>query len=486
MEIRLNHLTKVFPADKRHNYDTIAVNDLNIDIEDGSLVGLLGPSGCGKSTTLYMISGLKQLSEGEIWFGDEEVTHLAPEKRGIGLVFQNYALYPHLSVFDNIAFPLTNLKVETTKKMTSLMDVDCLLKILNNPDEVVSLIKNSTVKNKISKDEAIKAIVNKYHVVTSIGKKVFDYKLHKDGSEARVNSIISSLKAKKQSIENNMNSKNIHINEKYEIIDSENRPIKVLRRLTKDEIDALVQEASRLVQIEMYLDRKPSELSGGQQQRVAIARALVKKPKVLLLDEPLSNLDARLRIQTREEIKRIQQETKITTVFVTHDQEEAMSICDNIVLMKKGEMMQMGHPQDVYNNPNNLFVAKFLGNPPINVFKGKIVDHKVYVGNEALFESNDLNDNEDIYVTIRPEGFLTERDSDYGLTLNVKQLQTMGRDISLICSHPSLSNGQVKLMVDADVKVSLGEYKFAIRPNKIFLFDGKTEDRIVTEYGKQE
>lgn len=486
MEIRLNHLTKVFPADKRHNNDTIAVKDLNIDIADGSLVGLLGPSGCGKSTTLYMISGLKQLSEGEIWFGDEEVTHLAPEKRGIGLVFQNYALYPHLSVFDNIAFPLTNLKVETTKKMISLMDVDCLLKILEDPNEVISLINESKVKNKISKDEAIKAIVNKYRVVTSIAKKVFNYKLHKDASNDKVNSIILSLKDKKQAIESKMNSQNIRINEKYEIIDTNNKPIKVLRRLTKDEIDALVLEASRLVQIEMYLDRKPSELSGGQQQRVAIARALVKKPKVLLLDEPLSNLDARLRIQTREEIKRIQQETKITTVFVTHDQEEAMSICDNIVLMKKGEMMQMGHPQEVYNNPDNLFVAKFLGNPPINVFKGKIKDHKVFVDDEILFESSDLNDSDDIYVTIRPEGFLTQTDSSFGITLDVKQLQTMGRDISLICTHPALASGQVKLMVDADIKVSLGKYKFAIRPNKIFLFDGKSEDRIVTEYGKQE
>ena len=485
MEIRLNHLTKVFPADKRHNYDTVAVKDLNIDIADGTLVGLLGPSGCGKSTTLYMISGLKQLSEGEIWFGDEEVTHLAPEKRGIGLVFQNYALYPHLSVFDNIAFPLTNLKVETTKKMTSLMDVDCLLKILENPSEVVSLIEGSKVKGKISKDEAVKAIVNKYYVVTSIANKVFGYKLHKKSSLKHFDSLVASLNAKKQSIEAKMKANNIHVNEKYEIVDENNVPVKVLRRLTKDEIDALVQEAARLVQIEMYLDRKPSELSGGQQQRVAIARALVKKPKVLLLDEPLSNLDARLRIQTREEIKRIQQETKITTVFVTHDQEEAMSICDNIVVMQKGEMMQMGHPQDVYNNPENLFVAKFLGNPPINVFKGYIKEHKVYVGNEVVFEANDLADNDDVYVTIRPEGFLTEA-SNYGITLNVKQLQTMGRDISLICSHPSLSSGQIKLMVDADVKVSLGEYKFAIRPNKIFLFDGKSEKRIVTEYGKQE
>ena len=161
-------------------------------------------------------------------------------------------------------------------------------------------------------------------------------------------------------------------------------PKKAFRRLTKDEIDALVQETSRLVQIDEYLDRKPSELSGGQQQRVAIARALVKKPRVLLLDEPLSNLDARLRLKTREEIRRIQKDVGITTVFVTHDQDEAMSICDEIVVIKDGVAQQIGAPQDIYRDPANLFVAKFLGVPPINVFKGKIKDHKLYVGDEAI------------------------------------------------------------------------------------------------------
>ena len=221
MKITINELTKIFPNRKKGGADVVAVNKMSIDIPSGKLVGLLGPSGCGKSTTLFMLSGLEQPSGGKIYFDDLDVTDLAPEKRGIGLVFQNYALYPHMTVEQNIMFPLENMRIEKS----------------------------------VCKERAL--------------------------------------------------------------------------------------DAARLVQIEDLLARKPSELSGGQQQRVAIARALVKMPNVLLLDEPLSNLDARLRLQTREEIKRIQRETGITTVFVTHDQEEAMSICDIMVVMKLGVVQQI-------------------------------------------------------------------------------------------------------------------------------------------------
>ena len=246
MDIRLQNLTKAFPSrDKKKKEDVIAVNDFNFTIPDGTLVGLLGPSGCGKSTALNLICGLLKPTSGQVFFGEDDVTKLPPENRGIGVVFQNYALYPHLTVRQNILFPLQNLK----------------------------------------------------------------------GRE----------------------------------------------KLTKEQMEERCMEAAKLVQIEEYMERKPNELSGGQQQRVAIARALVKLPKVLLLDEPLSNLDARLRLQTREEIRRIQRETKITTIFVTHDQEEAMSISDLIVVMKDGVLQQIGKPQDVYDNPVNLFVAKFLG-----------------------------------------------------------------------------------------------------------------------------
>ena len=202
--------------------------------------------------------------------------------------------------------------------------------------------------------------------------------------------------------------KNLHVNDNNEIVNDNNEVKQIERKLTKDEMDALVREAARLVQIENYLERKPAELSGGQQQRVAIARALVKKPKVLLLDEPLSNLDARLRIQTREEIRKIQQRTGITTVFVTHDQEEAMSICDRILVMKDGKAMQEGEPQEVYRDPKDLFVAKFLGTPPINVFKGYIRNNQLYIGNEKIKDVNPNIEDKNVYVAIRPEGFIID------------------------------------------------------------------------------
>ena len=479
MEITLKHLTKAFPGDAKKNMpDTIAVNDLNIQVKDGELIGLLGPSGCGKSTTLYMIAGLKQPTDGEIWFGDEEVTHLSPEKRGIGLVFQNYALYPHLTVYDNVAFPLTNLKVLTEEKCHKLIAVRHKRELLSHAEEIVDIIKHALYKNKISKELAIQKLIAKFKTITSIASYLFKLKLHtaKD-LQATVDKEIESLNAQEQKILDSLAKKNKKVDEEGFLLDENGQRIQVKRTLRKDEIDALVQEASRLVMISEYLARKPSELSGGQQQRVAIARALVKKPKVLLLDEPLPNLDARLRIQTREEIRRIQQETKITTVFVTHDQDEAMSICDDIVVMKDGVEMQKDHPQAMYDNPKNLFVAKFLGVPPINVFEGKIKDHKVYLGTECILESEKLTEDKDIYVAIRPEGFLPANGKNV-FTINVEEIITQGRDKSLIAKHDSMTGEQVKVIIDSDVKVDVGPFALSLRLNKVFLFDHESEERI--------
>ena len=374
MEIRLEHLTKQFQGSKKGMPGTIAVNDLHITIPDGKLVGLLGPSGCGKSTTLYMISGLLEPTSGRIWFGEEDVTNLTPDKRGIGLVFQNYALYPHMTVYGNIAFPLENLRVEET-------------------------------------------------------------------------------------VEENGNT------------------VTKKRKLTKAEIDVMVKEAANLVQIGNLLDRKPNQLSGGQQQRVAIARALVKKPKVLLLDEPLSNLDARLRLQTREEIRRIQKETGITTIFVTHDQEEAMSISDEIVVMKLGIEQQRDMPQEVYNNPKNLFVAQFLGTPPINVFNGRIEDGGLYIGEEKVLSVSKKVENQEVYVGIRPEGFIVDEKGPFHI--ETKQIETLGRDISIVGAHPDCLKPSFKVIVDADNKVGVGTTALSIKAHKCFVFNKETEERVI-------
>lgn len=366
MKVTLQNLTKKFPnRNKKEKKDVIAVNDFTFEIPDGKLIGLLGPSGCGKSTLLNLLSGLLTPTEGKIYFGEEDVTDVAPENRGVGLVFQNYALYPHLTVKQNITFPLENLK----------------------------------------------------------GKN----------------------------------------------------------KLTKEQREEKALEVAKLVQIDELMDRKPNELSGGQQQRVAIARALVKMPRILLLDEPLSNLDARLRLQTREEIRRIQKSTGITTIFVTHDQDEAMSISDLIVVMKDGMLHQIGKPQDVYDNPVNLFVAKFLGTPPINVFNGKIKNQKLYIGEEAVMDLEGLEDAE-VYAAVRPEGFiLSEEDR---LTCNLSRVEVMGRDISVVSTHPECHNESIRSIISSEnsVNVSSATVKFDLKPGKIFLFKKESEERIY--YGK--
>ena len=365
MKVVLQNLTKIFPSrDKKAGGEVTAVNDFTYEIPDGKLIGLLGPSGCGKSTTLYMISGLQKPSSGKIFFGEEDVTDLPTEARGIGLVFQNYALYPHMTVKQNILFPLQNLK----------------------------------------------------------------------GAD----------------------------------------------RMSKEQMLERAYEAARLVQIEDLMERKPSEMSGGQQQRVAIARALVKMPRVLLLDEPLSNLDARLRLQTREEIRRIQRETGITTIFVTHDQEEAMSISDQIVVMKLGVVQQIGAPQEVYDNPANLFVAKFLGTPPINVFSGRVQDGKVYIGEDVILEVSNVADQE-VTVGIRPEGFQLEENG--ALQCKLSSLEVMGRDVSVVSTNEASLNPVVRSIIDADNKVdpAAETVRFDVKPHKIFLFNKETEERIYFE-----
>lgn len=492
MEIRINHLTKTFPGNIKKNIpDTTAVNDLNILVEDGTLLGLLGPSGCGKSTTLYMIAGLKAPTEGEIWFGDEDVTHLAAEKRGIGLVFQNYALYPHMTVYDNVKFPLTNLNVITNKKASKILAYKKIVELIEDHlDEIIKIAESSIYDGKISKSAFARGMIAKYHVVTSIANEIFHFGFHKLSTselESKKTEVLQDLNEKIEKATQAYLDKGFTLDENYQILKDGN-PIEERRRLSKDEIDALVQETARLVQISQYLERKPAELSGGQQQRVAIARALVRKPKVLLLDEPLSNLDARLRIQTREEIRRIQRETGITTVFVTHDQEEAMSISDKIVVMKDGVKMQEDAPQEVYRNPNCLFVAKFLGTPPINVFKGNIKEGALYIGEEKILENKALvaSNDKDVYVGIRPEGFVLDdvKGIKKVLTLKVEAIQTMGRDMSIVASNSNFLGESIKGIIDSEIKVPLGDNKVGIRPSKIYIFDGESEKRIYLDEDK--
>ena len=362
VKVVLKNLTKIFPnRDKKQGGDVIAVNNFNFEIPDGKLIGLLGPSGCGKSTTLNLICGLEKPTAGQIFFGDDDVTRLPPDHRGVGLVFQNYALYPHLTAEENIMFPLQNLR----------------------------------------------------------GKQ----------------------------------------------------------KMSRQEMQEKTLEAARLVQIDTLLARKPSELSGGQQQRVAIARSLVKRPRVLLMDEPLSNLDARLRLKTREEIRRIQRETGVTTVFVTHDQDEAMSISDMIVVMKQGVVQQIGRPQEVYDAPVNLFVAMFLGTPPINVFDGRVEDGLLMIGGDAVLSVPGAAEGA-VKIGVRPEGFVLTPDGP--LCCRLRAVEVMGRDTSVVAEHAGAAEGAIRAIIAAENRVDPAQetVRFALKPHKTFIFDPVTEERV--------
>ncbi|MBC5635313.1 ABC transporter ATP-binding protein [Ornithinibacillus sp. BX22] len=353
MKLALNNISMKFD-------DITAVDNLTVTINEGELVCLLGPSGCGKSTTLFMLAGLYKPSSGKLYFGEKLVNDIEPEDRGIGMVFQNYALYPHLSVLKNIMFPL----------------------------------KMAKVPKKEAEERAI--------------------------------------------------------------------------------------EMAKLVQIEHLLDRKPKQLSGGQQQRVAIARALVKKPNLLLLDEPLSNLDARLRLEMREEIRRIQQEVGITTIFVTHDQEEAMSISDRILLMKDGKYQQYSPPQDMYDFPENAFVGMFMGSPPLNMIPVMLNEGSITIKdteqsfpnpltiNQALSSSNEA------LLGVRAEDWTIAKDtSEIRLTALVELVERIGRDTLL---SATIGRHSIRALVDPEFTIQPGDaVDLTIRNDRFHLFDAKTE-----------
>ena len=249
------------------------------------------------------------------------------------------------------------------------------------------------------------------------------------------------------------------------------------RRAVHAELEAHARELLAQMGLSDRAGHYPHQLSGGQQQRVAIARALVKRPRVLLMDEPLSNLDARLRLKTREEIRRIQRETGVTTVFVTHDQDEAMSISDMIVVMKQGVVQQIGRPQEVYDAPVNLFVAMFLGTPPINVFDGRVADGRLMIGGDAVLSVPGAADGA-VKIGVRPEGFVLTPDGP--LCCRLRAVEVMGRDTSVVAEHAGAAEGAIRAIIAAENRVDPAQetVRFALKPHKTFIFDPVTEERV--------
>ena len=351
MRVRLEHLTKKFS-------DVTAVSDFSASLEHGELISLLGPSGCGKSTILNMLAGILPVTGGKIYFDDDDVTNMPPEKRGIGLVFQNYALYPHMTVLQNICFPLEVQKVPKAERLERAMDI------------------------------------------------------------------------------------------------------------------------AKLVHVDTMMKRHPAELSGGQQQRVAIARALVKNPRLLLLDEPLSNLDARLRLEMREEIRRIQQRTGVTTIFVTHDQEEAMSISDRIVLMKLGVLQQNDLPQNLYDQPANQFVADFLGNPPINNLRGVVKGGRFELEDGSASCDCSLcagaGEGRRVTLALRAESAVVGQEGP--LSCEVTSIYQMGKEEM---AYLRFGNSEFRAYISVEDGLKRGQQvNVALRGRGVFLFDTETGERI--------
>ena len=352
MQITIEHVTKKFN-------DTKAVDDLSITLESGKLIVLLGPSGCGKTTVLNILSGILPVTSGRVFFDDKEVTNLPPEKRNVGLVFQNYALYPHMTVLGNICFPLE--------------------------------IKRMPKKQRLEK----------------------------------------------------------------------------------------ARELAELVHITELLHRKPSELSGGQQQRVATARALAKDPQLLLLDEPLSNLDAKLRVEMREEILRVQRASNITTVFVTHDQEEASSIADQVVLMKQGLLQQLDSARKMYDEPVNYFVADFLGAPPINKLNGTLRDGKFYFRDSTICYElplrREVKNGTDVILAVRPESVIVPA-GERKLKSFVSERYSIGKDeLSLL----NIKGQNMRAYISGDYPIHKGDpLEFSLKNKGVFLFEAKTGERL--------
>ncbi|MFC4322128.1 ABC transporter ATP-binding protein [Litchfieldia salsa] len=362
-ELKLQNIYKIY--DK----DVTAVTDFNLHIQDKEFIVFVGPSGCGKSTTLRMIAGLEEISQGDFYIDDKRVNDVAPKDRDIAMVFQNYALYPHMNVYDNMAFGLK------------------------------------------------------------------------------------------------------------------------LRKFPKAEIDQRVKNAANILGLTEYLDRKPKALSGGQRQRVALGRAIVRDAKVFLMDEPLSNLDAKLRVAMRAEISKLHQRLQTTTIYVTHDQTEAMTMATRLVVMKDGIIQQVGAPKEVYDNPENVFVAGFIGSPAMNFFTGTLKDNNFVTGNVTVAvpegKMKVLRDrgysNKEVVLGIRPEDIHDEpvfidASKNTTVTAKIEVAELMGAETML---YSQVAGQEFVARVDSRTDIKPGqELALAFDMNKVHFFDAETEERI--------
>ena len=371
--IKLIHITKRWGS-------FYGVDDLSLDIKDNAFVTLLGPSGCGKTTILRMIAGLETPTEGKIMIGDQVVfdsdagINVPPNKRKVGFLFQNYALWPNMTVYQNISFGLKNVKEEMAVLDVEAKKASDILRSLSGGRKIRELILEC--RDKKGNPDAQKAyvkLIDTFGLSMMTAKELYDLKIQ-DAADPD-SAAAEAKKAYEKKLEDRKAARRARgedLNADCQVVRG-GIPLKAVRKLSAEEIDARVREVARIVKIGMFMDRYPAELSGGQQQRVAIARTLAPKPRVLFMDEPLSNLDAKLRLEMRYELQRLHLETGSTLVYVTHDQMEAMTLATSICLLNNGVLQQYDAPLKVYNQPANLFAADFVGNPSINFVEAKVV-----------------------------------------------------------------------------------------------------------------
>ena len=370
-DIKLENITKRWGK-------FFGVDNVSLDIPNNSFITLLGPSGCGKTTILRMIAGLETPTEGRITIGDRVVfdsnagINIPANKRKVGFLFQNYALWPNMTVYENISFGLKNIDEEMPVLNVEAKRASDMVRALSNGARIKEIVSECVDKNgKIDEKKAYVKLIDNYNLSIYTAKELYELKIHeaKDATEA-AKAKYTEYCAKLDEIRAGLRKEGKDLNDKCEVTVNGVPEIKK-RKLTKEEIDSKVRACSRIVKIGMFMDRYPAELSGGQQQRVAIARTLAPEPQVLFMDEPLSNLDAKLRLEMRYELQRLHVETGSTFVYVTHDQMEAMTLATRICLVNNGVLQQYAAPLEVYNRPSNLFVADFVGNPSMNFVEAK-------------------------------------------------------------------------------------------------------------------
>ena len=483
--LSLKNVNKIYPNGVQ------AVFDFNLEVQDKEFIVFVGPSGCGKSTTLRMIAGFEEITDGEIWIDNKCINTMAPKDRDIAMVFQNYALYPHMTVFENMAFALRLRKVympvlelddknpEYKEKEKEIIDT----KQKELIEGIAALKKEKASKDRIKQfkfektAEAKKALAE---LDNQYSKQVFSYDREK----------VKTLDAELRKLNKEENKDEARINqikaEIQEVMAKDDTPLYAFRHYKDKEIADRVMSAAEILGLIPYLKRKPAALSGGQRQRVALGRAIVRNPKVFLMDEPLSNLDAKLRVQTRSEIIKIHEKVGATTVYVTHDQTEAMTMASRIVIMKDGYIQQIGTPEEVYSHPANMFVGGFIGSPAMNFLKGKFDGQNFIINGEEKIKlvldktKQDLlkaYQGKNVFLGIRPEDIYEKGDNNNEKPSNTFDIEC---DMFELLGHEKIVYGNIdkqKIIIKESAKhqIKIGEAKqYCLDLDRVLFFDEET------------